>query len=108
MDGLTIRNSQRMLETGKTTSELRASDMSPATSTEGGKSFADTLKEAVGKVNTLQKESDQKSQDLAVGKTDNIPEVLIAAEKAELSLRLMTQVRNKIVEAYQDVMKMQV
>lgn len=80
-----------------------------STPAEGGeKSFAQTLKDAVSEVNQLQKVSDIKSQELATGKTQNISEVMIAAEKADISLRLMVQVRNKIIEAYQEMMKMQV
>lgn len=73
-----------------------------------GKTFAATLKDAVNEVNTLQKVSDVKSQELAMGKSQNISDVMIAAEKADISLRLMVQVRNKIIEAYQEMMKMQV
>ena len=84
----------------------RSTSISP---TEGGeKTFAQTLKDAVNEVNELQKVSDKKSQDLATGKTQNISDVMIAAEKADISLRLMVQVRNKIIEAYQEMMKMQV
>jgi flagellar hook-basal body complex protein FliE len=112
MDGLTIRNSQQLLDTGKTASEIRSSQNAalPAIGGAAGdsKSFADTLKDAVGQVNTLQKESDVKMQQLATGKSDNIQDVMIAADKADIALRLMVQVRNKIVDAYQEVMKMQV
>lgn len=73
-----------------------------------GKSFSDTLDDAIKNVNDLQKISDKGMQDLATGKTDNIPEVMIAAEKADLALKLMVQVRNKIIDAYQEIMKMQV
>ena len=79
-----------------------------STPVEGEKTFAATLKDAVNEVNTLQKISDVKSQDLATGKTQNISDVMIAAEKADISLRLMVLVRNKIIEAYQEMMKMQV
>jgi flagellar hook-basal body complex protein FliE len=72
------------------------------------KSFAATLKDAVGQVNTLQKESDHKMQELATGKSQNIHETMIAAEKADIALRLMVQVRNKMIEAYQEMMRMQV
>jgi len=72
------------------------------------KSFAATLKDAVGQVNALQKESDHKMQELATGKTQNIHETMIAAEKADIALRLMVQVRNKMIEAYQEIMRMQV
>jgi len=111
MDGLTIGNSNRMLETGNTLKELRDSKMAPSPSTgsaQGSKSFADTLKDAVQNVNQAQQVSDTKMQELAVGKNQNIPEIMIAAEKADISLRLMVQVRNKIIEAYQEIMKMQV
>jgi flagellar hook-basal body complex protein FliE len=110
MDGLTIRQGQSLIDTGKTASELRSDKMQPQTQTSDtqSKTFADTLKDAVNQVNTLQKESDTKMQELATGKTSNIPEVMMAAEKADIALRLMVQVRNKVIEAYQEVMKMQV
>ena len=110
MDGLTIRQSQNLLETGKTASELRTQEMQSQSQVAkpGEKSFADTLKDAVGQVNTLQKQADVKAQDLATGKTDNIQDVLMASEKADIALRLMVNVRNKIIDAYNEVMKMQV
>jgi flagellar hook-basal body complex protein FliE len=109
MDGLTIRQGQSLIDTGKTASELKNSPIGRAQPTSGDQtSFADTLKEAVGTVNQLQKDSDKKMQELATGKTSNIPEVMMAAEKADIALRMMVQMRNKMIEAYQDVMKMQV
>lgn len=113
MDGLTISNSNALLERGNTLKEIRDSKLQvPAPSIGGadsaGKSFADTLKDAVNTTNQLQKESDVKMQELATGKNHNIHEVMLSAEKADISLRLMVQVRNKIIEAYQEVMKMQV
>jgi flagellar hook-basal body complex protein FliE len=71
-------------------------------------SFADTLKSAIDNVNQLQKVSDKSAQDLATGRTDNVADVMIAAEKADIALRVMVQVRNKIIDAYQEIMKMQV
>jgi flagellar hook-basal body complex protein FliE len=59
-------------------------------------------------VNQLQVQSDKSIQNLASGKTDNIAEVMIAAEKADIALKVMVQVRNKMIDAYQDIMKMQV
>jgi len=81
---------------------------SPSVSQTGEKSFADTLKEAVQSTNQLQKEADVKMQQLATGKTDDIAGVMIAAEKADISMKLMTTVRNKIISAYEEIMKMQV
>jgi flagellar hook-basal body complex protein FliE len=113
MDGLTISNSNTLLDRGTTLKEINKSNLGmPATpntsEANGQKTFADTLKAAVDNVNTMQKESDVKMQEIATGKNHNIPEVMIAAEKADISLRLMVQVRNKIIEAYQEIMKMQV
>lgn len=109
MDGLSIRNSDALLKTGRTTSELRNSEVNQEAGAVGDtKSFADTLKEAVNTVNELSHESNRQIQRLATGETKNIPEVLIAAEKSSVAFKLMLQVRNKIIDAYQEVMKMQV
>ena len=115
MDGLTIRNADALLERGQTMKEIRNSNAAiPNPSAQVGKSegaqtsFADTLKAAVANVNTAQQESDRKMQELATGKSKDIADVMITAEKADISLKLMTSVRNKIIEAYQEIMKMQV
>jgi flagellar hook-basal body complex protein FliE len=111
MDGLTISNAENLIKTGQTDSQreaaqLRRQGLGPA---EGpSASFADTLKNAVNEVNTLQKVADKKMEDLATGRAESIPDVMVAAEKADIALKLMVQVRNKIIEAYQEVMKMQV
>ena len=73
-----------------------------------GASFAETLTESLDKVNDLQKEADVAIEDFATGKTRNIHETMIAVNKADLAFRLTMQVRNKIVEAYQEVMRTQV
>ena len=75
---------------------------------EGAASFADTLTESLGKVNDLQKEADKAIEEFATGKTRNIHETMIAVNKADIAFRLTMQVRNKIVEAYQEVMRTQV
>ncbi|OQW50641.1 MAG: hypothetical protein A4S09_00110 [Proteobacteria bacterium SG_bin7] len=74
----------------------------------GEKSFAETLKDAIGSVNQLQKTADVQMQKLATGKAESIPDVMIAAEQADIALKLMVQVRNKIIDAYHEIMKMQV
>jgi len=71
-------------------------------------SFGEVLKEALQHVDGLQKEANQEIQHLSVDGSTNIHQVMIATEKADLSFRLMMQVRNKIVDAYQEVMRMQV
>ncbi|AGH96363.1 flagellar hook-basal body complex protein FliE [Pseudobdellovibrio exovorus] len=107
MDGLTISNANRFLETGSLDSKSIKIDSAPTAGT-SGPSFADTLKEAVGNVNQLHLDADRKAQELATGKTDDIAGVMIATEKADIALRTMVQVRNKIIDAYQEIMRMQV
>jgi flagellar hook-basal body complex protein FliE len=70
--------------------------------------FDDVLTAAVQHVNGLQKQANQSIQNVAGDGTSNIHETMIAMEKADLSFRLMLQVRNKVVDAYQEVMRMQV
>ena len=73
-----------------------------------GPSFAETLANSLDKVNTMQREADVAIQDFVAGDTRNIHETMIAVGKADLAFRLTMQVRNKIVEAYQEVMRTQV
>lgn len=112
MDGLTISNANRFIESTGTsvTSNKKLTDGLPQinSTSEGQKSFADTLKESISSVNELQKKSDLKIQELATGKTDDIAGVMLSTEEAGIALRAMVQVRNKIIDAYQDIMKMQV
>ena len=58
-------------------------------------------------VNQLQKEADKAIEALATGETKDIAQTMIAIEKANVSFQLMTQVRNRLVEAYQEVLRMQ-
>lgn len=70
--------------------------------------FGEYLKNALGEVNSLQNESDNMSKALAAGQVEDISQVVIAAEKADIALQLTLAVRNKAVEAYQEIMRMQV
>jgi flagellar hook-basal body complex protein FliE len=73
-----------------------------------GPSFLDHLKESMAEVNATQKDADAAAMDLATGKQENIHETMLRAAHAELSFNLMVQVRNKVLEAYQEVMRMPV
>lgn len=75
--------------------------------TGAAKSFGEFLKESLETVNRLQKEADQAVRDLALGRGQNLHQAMIAMEKAEVSFRLMMQVRNKIVAAYEEIMRTQ-
>jgi flagellar hook-basal body complex protein FliE len=76
--------------------------------TDEGTSFGDMLKNAISTVNEVQKQSDNEIQKLMTGQAEDLHTTMIAVEKADLSFQLMMQVRNKIVQAYQQIMSMQV
>lgn len=109
MDGFTVSNSNRFLETGSLNlNKASQVETSPSSSVTGDKSFADTLKNAISEVNQMQQVSNKKMQELSVGKTDNVADVMIASEKADIAMRVMVQVRNKVIDAYNEIMRMQV
>ncbi len=70
--------------------------------------FKELLMEALQNVNSLEQESSKITEDFIAGRTDNIHSVLIAGEKASVSLQFVLEVRNKVLEAYQEIMRMQV
>lgn len=70
--------------------------------------FAGIIKQAMNDVNQAQVEADQAIQELATGNEKDIHQTMIALEKAEVSFQLMMQVRNKIVSAYEEIMRMQI
>ena len=73
-----------------------------------GPSFAEILKSSIQEVNALQKDADAAIQDLAQGKTENFTEVLTAVEKADLAFRALMQIRNKLIDAYEEINRLRV
>ena len=71
-------------------------------------SFATLLQQSLERVDGLQHEADAAARAFALGQAPSVHDTMIAMEKADLSLRLTTKVRNKVVEAYQEIMRMQV
>lgn len=73
-----------------------------------GQSFADDLKKAINTVNEYQIKADEAMTDLAVGRHHRIHETMMAVQEAELSLKMLLQVRNKALEAYREIMRMNI
>lgn len=74
----------------------------------GKTSFADTLKQSIDQINQSQIESDKITEALATGNNVELHEVMITAQKASVTMTLAVEVRNKAIEAYQEMMRMQV
>ena len=97
--------------------DLKIQDKLSVPSWEGGKDkvprqdilqdFQKILSDSISEVDRLSKEADQSVQEMALGKVD-IHEAMIAMEKANVAFRLMVQVRNKMIGAYEEIMRMQV
>ena len=66
-------------------------------------SFDDMLSASIRKVNSLQLEADDKVRRLAIGEVTDISEVVLASSRAEVSLKLLMELRNKLVDAYQSL-----
>ena len=77
---------------------------SPAS--EGKTDFGQTLQETMKKVEDLQTEAEKQVEGMVSGKSADVHSAMIAVEKADLSFQLMMQVRNKIVDAYQQISQM--
>lgn len=73
-----------------------------------GPGFGEMLEDTLRKVNSAQIEADQKVEKLHTGEAKNLHEVMISLGQADVSLRLMVQMRNKVMDAYQEIMRMQV
>ncbi len=72
------------------------------------KDFAKIMTDMVSQVNEQQKAADLAVQEVHAGGARNLHEAMIALEEADISLRFLVQVRNKAMEAYQEIMRLQV
>ena len=75
---------------------------------QGASNFKELMDSYLKEVNDLQQEADKAVLDLAAGRKDNLHQVVAAINEADLSFRLMMEVRNKLLEAYREIMRMQV
>jgi len=66
------------------------------------------LTNAVGGVDQTMKESEQAIQSFIAGETDNVHDVMISMQKAQLSFQMMVEVRNKAIETYNEISRMQI
>ncbi|PKN77095.1 MAG: flagellar hook-basal body complex protein FliE [Deltaproteobacteria bacterium HGW-Deltaproteobacteria-10] len=73
-----------------------------------GSSFGNVLKDAISDISKLQNDADKTIAKVQLEDAGSIHEAMIALEKAGISFQVMMQVRNKILDAYQEVMRMQV
>ena len=87
---------------------LTAAAPAKTASVEGSASFKNFLLESIREVNSMQQDADRAVEQLATGGDVNPAEVLTAVQKADVAFRMMLQVRNKMVQAYEQVMNIRV
>ena len=98
MDEITIQNP---VQSPVGTAISRKSDLSSSSDT-----FAKMLTDTINQVNRLKVEADSNINDLATGKHSDIHRTMIAMEKASISFELLMQIRNKVISAYDRIMRM--
>ncbi|MBN3526187.1 flagellar hook-basal body complex protein FliE [Paenibacillus apiarius] len=103
-----IQNTMLPLQmiTPTTSSAAAPSTNKAATPAEVTKSFGSFLSDALQQVDTQEQQVHAMNDQFILGEVD-VDQLMIASERALLSLQLTTQVRNKVIEAYQDIMRMQ-
>ena len=74
----------------------------------GGPSFKDVLMKNIEQVNRLQQDAEMAIEDLAVGRRDDVAGVMIAKQKADMAFQMLLQVRNKMVDAYEEIKQIRV
>jgi flagellar hook-basal body complex protein FliE len=99
MPDLRIDDIRRQLEDISIKSRIQSPQEKP------GDNFSAVLKNAMDEVNTDQLKAETSIQDYVSGKETNLHNTLISLEKADISFKLMMQVRNKLLDAYQQVMR---
>jgi flagellar hook-basal body complex protein FliE len=81
-------------------------DKNSAKPIQNQQNFADFLKKSIEEVNASQKESDMMTDKLVRGENVDLHQVMIASQKASITMQTTMEVRNKVVEAYQEIMRM--
>jgi len=102
-----LTSSQASLVRPPATSLTGEARLAPARVEDSGGSFTALLAQALRGVNSLQQQADLAAERVATGDAEDLHEAVIALEKADLALRLTAQVTQRAVEAYQEVLHMQ-
>jgi flagellar hook-basal body complex protein FliE len=87
---------------------LRGTNPAAQTEAAGSSTFKDLLVDSIKEVNSMQQAADRAVEKLAVGEDVNPAEVLTAVQKADIAFKLMMQMRNKMVQAYQEIQNIRV
>ncbi len=97
-----------MPDISKVQSQLAGELLRATQKQEARPGFADTLKQMVQQVDAMQKDAAEETQKFIAGEQGNLHQVMAAVEEARLGFELLLEVRNRLMESYQEIMRMQV
>jgi flagellar hook-basal body complex protein FliE len=103
MDDMTIKSAG-----ASATGNLGGLSGPASTGGQGNGEFWGSLKDAIAQVNEVQLQASQEVDKFVSGESQNVHQMMIALQKADVSFQLMMQVRNKLVSAYEDIQRMQI
>lgn len=92
---------------GQAQDAIKSRAASPAQDSAKNGSFGDLVNNFIDQTNATQMQSDVAIQDFATGKTDNVQQVVLALAKADMSFQLFMEIRNKLIDSYNELMRMQ-
>lgn len=105
MDGI---NQLRNFQVGQSAIPTTGSPTEQTPGADGNVSFKDVLMKNLNEVNQLQQDADKTLEDFVSGKTQNMGEVISASQKASLAFSMLTQIRNKLQDAYDEVKNLRI
>jgi flagellar hook-basal body complex protein FliE len=105
MDGLNQLSNLQVGQAG--TQQVGGSKCQPGQEA-GGASFKDVLMQNLNEVNQLQQDADKQVEDFVTGRSQNMGEVISATQKANMAFSMLTQIRNKLQDAYDEVKNLRV
>jgi len=105
MAGINQLQSIKIQDLGNQNKKSTANEIKPD---EQVKDFGQTIKDFIEAVNDNQIKADQQTSDVIQGKSDNLHQAMASMEEARLSFQLMIEIRNKMLESYQRIERMQV
>jgi flagellar hook-basal body complex protein FliE len=102
-----IQNIPQLLPISPVSGSATSGQGSSAPGTDGGMAFSDLLKQALQEVNQASTQADTEARNLMTGESADMHTAMLAVQKADLSFQMMMAVRSKLIDAYREVMRMQ-
>ena len=102
-----IQNIPQTLPISPVSGSTQSGQGSGAPGAEGGLAFGDLLKQALQEVNQASAQADTEARNLMTGESADMHTAMLAVQKADLSFQMMMAVRSKLIDAYREVMRMQ-